>query len=256
MHAVITGASSGIGEALAKAFAAEGYAVTLVARRRAELDRVKATLGASARAHVIARDVSDLDGLAGILEEARAAHGPIDVLVNNAGVQIVAPTAGVPIARGEDLMRIDLIAPMRLTQLALPEMIARKSGAIVDVSSLAALAPVPGMFHYAAAKAGLAAASESLRAEVKPHGVHVLTVYPGPVHTPMAARASDRYEADPTKGMPWGTPDPLARLVIRALKKRSPRVIYPRAYTVARFLPWLARCVTDFFAPTPKALTE
>ena len=255
MHALITGASSGIGEALARAFAAAGYHLTLIARRQAELERVRASVG-GVRVECLPADLAELDGIAALVDRAEAALGPIDVLVNNAGIQIVAPTDDVPVADGERLLTLNVLAPFRLTRRVLPAMLARGSGVIVDIASLSALASPPGMYHYSASKAALAAASESLRAEVKARGVHVVTVYPGPVKTAMADAAIARYAKDPSGALPSGTADVLAKLVLRAALRRRPRVIYPRSYTLARMFPGLTRWITDTFSPIPKRLGE
>jgi short-subunit dehydrogenase len=147
-----------------------------------------------------------------------------------------------------------VLAAFRLTQAVLPDMLARGRGTIVDISSLSALAPTPGMFHYSASKAALAAASESLRAEVKRRGVHVVTVYPGPVKTAMADAAIARYEKDPMGALPLGNVETLARLVVAAIARRRARVIYPRPYAVARMFPALTRWAVDRFSPLPKSL--
>jgi short-subunit dehydrogenase len=112
------------------------------------------------------------------------------------------------------------------------------------------------MYHYGASKAALAAASESLRAEVKSRGVHVVTVYPGPVKTAMADAAVARYAKDPMGALPLGTAEELARLVVRAVARRRPRIIYPRSYAFARMFPSLSRWVTDTFSPIPKRLGQ
>jgi len=255
MHAFITGASSGIGEALARAFAVAGYDLTLVARRQAELDRVRASLEGR-RVECLSADLAELDGIAPLVERAVAKLGPIDLLVNNAGIQIVAPTDDVSIADGERLLVLNVLAPFRLTRLVLPEMLARGSGTIVDMASLAAFVAPPGMYHYGASKAALAAASESLRAEVKSRGVHVVTVYPGPVKTAMADAAVARYAKDPMGALPLGTPEELARLVVSAVARRRARIIYPRTYAFARMFPGLSRWVTDTFSPIPKRLGQ
>ena len=253
MHALVTGASSGIGEAIARALAAAGHDVTLVARRQNELERVAATI-AGAKAEILAADLGDLDGLATVVSRAEAKLGPIDILVNNAGSQIVAPTEDVPATEGERLLTLNVFAVFRLTRLVLPGMLARGRGTIVDISSLSALAPTPGMFHYSASKAAVAAASESLRAEVKSRGVHVVTVYPGPVKTAMAAAAVARYHKDPMGPLPEGTVDELARLVLNAITRKRARIIYPRSYTVARMFPGITRFIVDRFSPLPKRL--
>lgn len=254
MHALVTGASSGIGEGIARVFARAGYELTLVARRKAELERIAKEIGG--RSHVIAADVAKLDGLAGVIAEAEDALGPIDVLINNAGLQIVAPTMDVSPEDGERLITVNVLAPFRLTHAALARMIPRGTGTIVDVSSMSAIAPTPGMFHYSASKAALAAASESLRAEVKPHGIHVVTVYPGPVTTPMAQKAIESYAKDPTGPLPVGDVTTLGKLILRAVQKRRARVIYPRAYAVARHFPGITRMVMDTMSPRPKALPK
>ena len=256
MHAFLTGASSGIGEGMAEVFAEAGWDLTLVARREAELERVAGGLRGGGRAEIRVADVTELDALDGHLEAAEAALGPIDVLVNNAGIQIVAPTAGVAPERGERLLTVNLRAPFRLTHAALQRMIPRGRGTIVDIASLSALAPTPGMFHYSASKAALAAASESLRAELAPHGIHVVTVYPGPIETPMAERAIGAYDEDPTKLLPVGDRRRLAQLVRAAIERRRPRVIYPRLYALTRMFPGITRAVMDRFSPLPKALPE
>jgi short-subunit dehydrogenase len=253
MHVLVTGASSGIGEGIARVFAKAGYDVTLVARRKAELERIAGELEGVKR-HVIAADVMELDKLAGVIAEAEDALGPIDVLVNNAGLQIVAPTPSVDPEAGERLFTVNVLAPFRLTHAMLARMIPRKSGTIVDVSSMSAIAPTPGMFHYSASKAALAAASESLRAEVKPHGIHVVTVYPGPVATDMAAKAVASYAKDPTGPLPVGDVTSLGKLILTAVKRKRARVIYPRAYAVARHFPGITRVVMDTMSPKPKAL--
>jgi short-subunit dehydrogenase len=250
MHALITGASSGIGEALARAFAAAGHPVTLVARRAAELERVAAGLS-GAEVRTLPADLAVLDGLAGLVERAEAGLGPIEILVNNAGTQIVAPTEKIASADAERLMALNVLAPFRLVRLVLPGMLARQRGVIVDISSLSALTTPPGMYYYGASKAALAAASESLRAEVRGRGVHVVTVYPGPIKTEMESAARARYDK-PAPPMPSGTTDELARRVVRAVARRKPRVIYPRFFGLARTFPGISRWVTDLMSPMPK----
>src|SRR4051812_46636553 len=181
MHVAVTGASAGIGEAIAREFSASGAKLSLIARRREKLDAIAAS--STGKTFVIAADLGDVERACDWIAPAEAALGPIDVLVNNAGVQVVGPTDQTDIARCEDMLRLDLHTPMRLTRTLLPAMLARRSGTIVDIASLAALAPLSGMFYYNAAKAGLAYASEALRAELRGTGVHVVTVYPGPVDT-------------------------------------------------------------------------
>ncbi len=254
MHIAITGASSGIGASIARELARHGHALTLVARRE---DRLLALADevAPAKVHVVAWDLGDVARADGWIADAERALGPIDVLVNNAGVQIVAPTASVDAGAGEALFAVDLLAPLRLTLAVLPKMIARGAGTIVDVASMAALAPTPGMTHYNAAKAGLAAASESLRGELRGTGVHVVTVYPGIIaSTEMAQAAMAKFEDSKLlSSFPRGTEQELARLVRVAIEKRKPRVIYPRSGALSRWFPGATRWLMDRYTPALKA---
>jgi short-subunit dehydrogenase len=253
MHVVVTGASAGIGEAIAREWAAAGAELTLLARRRENLERLERELGV--RCKVIVADLSDARAACAWLREAEAEMGPTDVLVNNAGVQIVAPALKTDPEDGERLLRLNVFTPMRLVLEVLPGMISRRAGTIVNVASVASLAPTPGMFYYNASKAGLAAASESLAGELRGTGVHVVTVYPGPVDTDMARAAFEVYgeDAPGMKVLPRGTAPELARRIRRAAERRQPRVIYPAAYAVTRWFPGTTRWALDRFTPPAAA---
>lgn len=251
MHALVTGASAGIGEAIAKQLAAAGHDLTLVARREAELERVVSQLPEQVRVRIVVADLSELDGIAGLVTAAEAELGPLDVLINNAGIQIVAPIAELDVDAGERLLTINVRAPLRLVLAVAPGMIARGRGTIVNIASLAALAPTPGMVHYSASKAGLAGASEALRPELRRAGVNVVTVYPGPVQTAMATAAVDKYERDPLWGMPVGTTAGLAKCIVRAIARRRARVVYPRLYWAARWFPSITSWVMSVASPIP-----
>lgn len=253
MHVAITGASSGIGEALAREYAQAGAKLTLVARRKELLDGLNQTLGGAA--HVVAADLSDVERATAWIEEAEAKHGPIDILINNAGIENSGPTAESDLALGEKVLRVNLHSPIRLMHALLPKMKARGAGALVNVTSMAAFNALPGQSWYGASKAGLAMFSETLRGEMAGTGVRVLTVYPGPVKTPMADAAYSIYGG--RKGVallaPEGDPDALARLVRRALEKGHARVIYPAFYKSARIFPGLSRWLSERFSPKPAA---
>jgi short-subunit dehydrogenase len=252
-HVVVTGASSGIGEAIATEFLSRGDKVTLIARRRDRLDKLAA--GFKDRTHVVQADLGNPEVAFSWLDAAEEALGPIDVLVNNAGVQIVRSVLETSWDEGEKLLMLDLHTPLRLTQLVLKRMVPRKTGTIVDIASMAALGPTPGMFFYNAAKAGLAAASEGLRAEMKPYGIHVVTVYPGPVTSEMEAAARTAYEVTAaSKYTPTGAPDVLARMIATAVDKKRARVVYPRLYALSRHFPNATRWALDALTPPLKAL--
>ncbi|MEZ4465991.1 MAG: SDR family NAD(P)-dependent oxidoreductase [bacterium] len=184
------------------------------------------------------------------LPAAEAALGPVDVLINNAGMQVIGPTAEVDVERAELSLRLNLLSPLRLTHAVLPGMLARGRGCIVDVASMAALAPTPAMTWYNASKAGLAGASEALRGELRGTGVHVVTVYPGIIETDMGKAGLAAYQKSRLLALqPRGTTEGLAARVVRAVDRRRPRVIYPAVYGMTRWLPPLTRWFMDRLTP-------
>jgi short-subunit dehydrogenase len=256
VHVVVTGASSGIGEALVREYLRRGASVTLVARRKAMLDEL--ARGQEDRCHVVEADLSEPERACDWVSGAESALGPVDVLVNNAGAQIVARTVDTSVEDGERILRLNVLSPLRLTKRVLPGMIERKKGAIVDISSVSGIAPTPAMFYYNASKAGIAAASESLRGELRGTGVHVLTVYPGPVRTPLETRGRAAYEETRMMRLftPVGDAGVLARKIADGVASRRARIIYPGIYASCRHLPNLTRFVLDRFTPPLKALPE
>jgi short-subunit dehydrogenase len=254
VHIAITGASSGIGAALAKEFAAPGAKLTLVARRLPLLEALAETLRAKgAEVRLVQHDLSVPARAADWIGAAEEAFGPLEVLINNAGAQVVAATATTDVERAEQTVLLNLLTPLRLTRAVLPGMLQRKRGCIVDVSSLAGIAPTPGMTWYNAGKGGLGAASEALRGELRGSGVHVVTVYPGPVSSDMAHAAVAAFEGGLAARIPMGDAATLARLVRRAVQKRRARVIYPAPYALARWFPISTRWLMDRFSPKPRA---
>lgn len=247
LHVAITGASSGIGRALALEFGRNGAAVSLVARRRALLEECARELpGPSA---VIACDLGAGDPSSWI-GEAEAALGPIGLLINNAGVERIAATAEMGREETERLMRVNLLAPLEIIRSILPGMLARGAGGIINISSVMALAPPPGMAFYGASKAGLAAASESLRGELAKTPVRVLTVYPGLIATAMGQASMAAYEPSLALRLhPSATPEQLARAIRKAWLRGRPRLIYPRSNATMRWFPTLMRWTMDHFTP-------
>ncbi len=252
MHVLVTGASAGIGEAIAREFKKRGAALTLVARRKDRLEALAKELGEGVT--VMGADLSDPHAAQAALDEAERSVGPVDVLVNNAGIQIIAAAAETDPDHGEELLDLNVATPLRLIRRVLPGMLERGRGTIVNVASMAALSPVPGMLYYNASKGGLANASEALRGELQGTGVNVLTVYPGPVHTDMGQKGIAKYEPSTTAGLaPWGTSEELAHLVARAVELGRARVIYPRSYAIALGFPNISRWFSLRFAPPLRA---
>ncbi len=178
----ITGASSGIGEALALGWAAKGAKVIMSGRRRDALEAVAARCPGSV---VLPFEATDLDALPGIVAEA----GEVDVLVNNAGISQRSLGINTDFEVYRRIMEVDFFAPLRLTQLVLPQMVARKSGHIVAISSVAGKVGSPLRTGYCAAKHALVGYSDALRAEVAKYGINVTVVTPGFVRTEIAVHA-------------------------------------------------------------------
>lgn len=187
--AVVTGASSGIGAALAERLARDGRDLVIVARRRQRLEALARRLEAEAGVSVDVM-VGDLTDAPRLLEvESRIAADPrVDLVVNNAGFGAYGPFAELNSEFADDLIRLHVRAPMRLTHAALPGMIARGRGAIVNVASLLALSGplhsrMSGKATYAASKAFLFTFTQALAVELEGTGVHAMAVLPGMVET-------------------------------------------------------------------------
>lgn len=248
-HVAVTGASSGLGEAIARAFGAAGARLTLVARRAGLLEAVASSFPGRARAAAYDLAASDPTGW---LPAAEGAFGPVDVLVNAAGCQVIARFLDVTPAGADEMTAVNFRAPVRLARAVLPSMRARGAGAIVNISSIGAAAPPPYMSDYVATKAALAAFSESLGAELRGTGVDVLTVYPGPMDTPMGAAGLRTYGNAPSaRMMPMGDPTGLAAAVVNAVDRHRARLTYPRGYALMRWLPGPAGLLVGRFAPRP-----
>jgi short-subunit dehydrogenase len=250
-HVAITGASSGIGAALVQEFIAAGYHVTLVARREPEMHALAEKLGG--KTQVFGVDLTNPARCLDWLEPATAALGPIDILINNAGMQCVLPAEEHEPDEIGRTLALNLHVPSLLIHAVLPQMLARHSGCIVNISSIAAFAPTPGMWAYTASKAGIGDSSELLAMELASRGVHVLTVYPGPVETPMANAGYDAYPAWVKKWMITGQPDELARRIRTAIELKRRVLVYPLPYLAARWFPGVTRWLTERAAPPPRS---
>ena len=184
----ITGASSGIGEALAIAFAAEGANLVLSGRRRDALDAVAARL--PTRSLVLPFEATDPDALPEAVETAWAWRDGIDMLVNNAGISQRSLAIDTAPHVYRTLIETDLIAPILLTQRVLPRMAGRRSGHVVAISSVAGRVGTALRTGYCAAKHGLIGYMDALRAEVElAYGIKVTNVLPGSIRTNVAANA-------------------------------------------------------------------
>jgi short-subunit dehydrogenase len=212
--AVVTGASSGIGWSLAKALAAEGARVGLVARRRDALEKLAAEIGqAGGTATVAPADVGERPQTVAAIHEVAGRLGPVDLLVANAGVG--APTLLEPfnVPEMEKMFRVNTLGVIYAVEAVLPEMLRRGRGHLAAVSSLAAYKGLPGEAAYCGSKAAVNVFLEGLRIQLRGKGVAVTTICPGFVRTPMTS-VNDF-------AMPFlMEPDEAARRIVRALRRR------------------------------------
>jgi short-subunit dehydrogenase len=235
--AVITGASSGIGWALARTLAAEGCKVGLTARRREQLSTLAGQIEkAGGTAAIAIADVAERSQAVAAIHDLAARLGPIDLLIANAGIG--APTTVEPFNVGdiEKQFRVNMLGIVYALEAVLPQMIQRRRGHVAAISSLAAYKGLPGESAYTSSKAAVNVFMDGLRVQLRSKGIAVTTICPGFVKTPMT-------EVNEFK-MPWLlTADEAARRIVRALKRR--RKVYNFPWQMA-FLMKLLRWAPDW----------
>jgi short-subunit dehydrogenase len=195
---LITGASAGIGAALVRVFAEHGHELLLVARREDKLAAVADAIAAGRRArpHVLALDLAGKDAVAPIAAEMTRLGLEPQYVVNNAGFGLIGHAA--TLSRAEQLAMIDLnVRALADLSLAFVDALGRRRGGILNVASVASYLPGPGMAVYYASKAFVLSFSEALHQELKPRGIRVTTLCPGPVPTEFQARAGFKGTTDP-----------------------------------------------------------
>jgi short-subunit dehydrogenase len=211
--AIVTGASSGIGEEFARQLDQRGYDLVLVARRRDRLEALAKEIGG---AEIIEADLSTPAGVAAVQD--RIAKGNVEVLVNNAGFATNGQFADMPIERELEEIDLNVRALTQLSHAALGPMKARRSGTIINVASTGAYQPVPYMSTYAATKAYVLSFSEGIHEEAKTYGVTVTCLCPGPVKTEFQAVSGVRPES---MRAGWQTPQQVVKLALNAAKSGS-----------------------------------
>jgi NAD(P)-dependent dehydrogenase (short-subunit alcohol dehydrogenase family) len=273
---LITGCSSGIGRAAALHLAATGHTVVATARRVEDLADL-----AAAGCRIQPLDVTDEGSMRAAVDAVEAAHGRIDVLVNNAGYSQSGAVESVPLAKTRAQFETNVFGPLRLTQLVLPGMRRRGAGRIVNVSSMGGRLVFPGGGVYHASKYAIEALSDALRYELRPFGIGVVLVQPGLIRTRFAATVGVRlaslavdvpatgdaaavyaafndvvargtaaaYERGPMARMA-GEPIDVARVIARAIASPRPRARYTVAASATVFLTlrrWLGDAGWDWF---------
>lgn len=248
-HVLVTGASRGIGARLAEGAAARGAHVTLVARSAGPLRERAAALSGTA----LPADLGSRSDRAGLVARAEALAGrPLDVLVNCAGLDNLGGLLEIDAERMAELFEVNLLAPAELVRQAVPGMVARRRGHVVDVSSGFSAVSAPGLVPYSASKAGLSHFHGGLRAELRGTGVGTTLVELGPVRTTMwddivaqglASAAMRRFQQ--LRLAVLSDPEQVALQVLDGVERGRRHVVLPRRMTPVMVFGWIPRRVSD-----------
>lgn len=247
---VVTGASSGIGRALAGRLAGRGAVLVLAARREDLLVEVADEIANDGRARptVIATDLSRPGAAEALGNDALAAfNGIVDVVINNAGANLTGPQsllADSPPARA--VFEVNLWSPLALAAAVVPAMNAANGGTIVNVTSTVQAVPLPLLGYYAASKAALAQATRSLRLELAETPIRVVEVIPGSTDTALRNIDELPWKAGPPPTLPPVSPESTADIIVRALQRGAERVVYPRYSLLPLEVPAVGRLVAAF----------
>lgn len=244
---LLTGASTGIGAALAHRLATMGARLVLAARSRDRLEHVRSSLLSSAETHVISADVANATDRARLVGQAVEALGGLDVLINNAGVG----ANGFFLEGSEAVLRsvfeVNFFGTTELTRLALPYLVGGKQPMIVNVSSVIGRRAVPGYTEYCSSKFAVCGWTEALRAELQLDGIHVLLVNPGLIETPFRDNLlADKLRSrnDRGRGM---SPERCAEIIVRAMQRRRNEVVITMGGKTLLWLNRLLPRLVDYF---------
>ena len=254
-YALITGASSGIGEVFARALAARKHDLILVARSQEKLyslsDELQTKHGITAK--VFTCDLSVPGAAAALVESLRKQDLAVNLLINNAGFGGRGEFWTLPLERLSQMLRLNDIALVELTYLLVPPMIERRRGAIINVSSTASFQPVAYTATYAATKAFVTSFSMALREELRPHGVKVITLCPGGTRTNFFAAGSYKRKSTLPGGLQ--APEEVVADALRSLDAGGglvvPRFLNKMSVFMQRFLPrgTVAKIAAHLFRP-------
>jgi 3-oxoacyl-[acyl-carrier protein] reductase len=213
--ALVTGASGGIGDGIARALHQQGAVVGISGTRQEALEALAGEL--SARVHVLPADLSEPDAAAALIAAAEAAMGKVDILVNNAGLTRDGLALRMSDADWAKVLDVDLAAPFRLSRAALKFMLRRRAGRIINIGSVVGSTGNGGQANYAAAKAGLIGLTKTLAQEVASRGITINLIAPGFVATPMTDALNEAQKAALAEKIPLGrlgTPADIAAAVV------------------------------------------
>jgi 3-oxoacyl-[acyl-carrier protein] reductase len=228
--ALVTGASGGIGGAIARALHAQGATVGLSGTRVEPLETLKAQLGE--RAHVLPADLGDPAAIEGLLKSAEAALGGIDILVNNAGLTRDNLALRLKDEDWQKVIDVNLTAGFRLARGALRGMMKKRWGRIIGITSVVGVTGNPGQANYAAAKAGMIGMSKSLAQEVASRGITVNCVAPGFIETQMTGALNDEQKARIMTSIPAGRLGQSEEIAAAVIYLASPEAAYVTGQTI------------------------
>lgn len=223
---IITGASAGVGEACARAFAKLGAKLVLVARGEAGLTRIAEELGEHTDVMTVPMDVANIDDCVSLMKKASDHFGAIHVLVNNAGLHVRGDFEANEAKDYAAMVDVNLRAPIVLSKAALPYIRQSAEGAIVMVGSLAGITPVQGAATYSSTKAGLRFLALVLADELRDSGINVGVVSPGPIDTAFIMSEIDRVE-DIVFSQPMSSPEEVAAGVIQIARGGKTEILIP-----------------------------
>ena len=243
---LITGASQGIGAAAARAFARHPVKLALLARSQALIAALAAELNQrpGVTALPVVADVADPDAVQRAMTQVIDAFGSVDILVNNAGVGMSSPVGATDFVRARQLFEVNFWGAMQMTAAALPTMQAQQDGLIINISSIVGRRAMPGLGVYCASKFALNAFSESIRVELKPHNIRVVSFYPGVTTSNFTQNLLTGPGSISGKGRAKvSSAEDVGRAIVRAAQK-EPRdayaTLFDRFFVMASTLaPWL-----------------
>jgi 3-oxoacyl-[acyl-carrier protein] reductase len=228
--ALVTGATGGLGQAIARALYQQGATVALSGTRPAALEALAAELGE--RASPVAADLSDKDSVEGLIPAAEAAIGPLDILVNNAGITRDNLFMRMKDEEWEQVLAVNLTAAFRLSRAAVKGMMRRRFGRIVNIGSVVGSTGNPGQGNYAAAKAGLVGLTKALAAEVASRGITVNCIAPGFISSPMTDALNEKQREGILTRVPAGRLGEGAEVAAACLYLASAEAGYVTGHTL------------------------